>query len=190
MRIFNADGSEAEMCGNGIRCFAKYCYENGIVSKQEFTVETLSGLKHVWLTLNGKEVAAVKVDMGAPNWERSSIPMVGQGTCINENLNVNGETFKVTCLSMGNPHCVIFVDNVDNFPVDQIGPKIENHKVFSEKNQCRLRSSPETKRVEDSCLGAGLRRNSSLRYRNLCCCSCFKQAWKSRKQSYCSCTGR
>ena len=79
MRIFNADGSEAEMCGNGIRCFAKYCYENGIVAKQEFTVETLSGIKHVWLTLKGKEVTAVKVDMGAPNWERSSLPMIGQG---------------------------------------------------------------------------------------------------------------
>jgi diaminopimelate epimerase len=133
MRIFNADGSEAEMCGNGIRCFAKYCYENGIVLKQEFTVETLSGLKHIWLTLKGKEVKAVKVDMGAPNWERSSLPMVGQGTCINEDLSVDGETFKVTCLSMGNPHCVIFVDNLDNFPVDQIGPKIENHKVFPKR---------------------------------------------------------
>ena len=133
MRIFNSDGSEAEMCGNGIRCFAKYCYENGIVPKQEFTIETLSGLKYVWLILNGKEVKAVKVDMGAPNWARSSIPMVGQGTSINESLNVNGETFKVTCLSMGNPHCVIFVDNVDNFPVDQIGPKIENNEVFPKR---------------------------------------------------------
>ena len=133
MRIFNADGSEAEMCGNGIRCFAKYCYENGIVSKQEFKVETLSGLKHVWLFLNGKEVAAVKVDMGVPNWEKSSIPMIGKGTFINENINVNSEIFKVTCLSIGNPHCVIFVDNVDNFPVNQIGPKIENHEVFPKK---------------------------------------------------------
>ena len=133
LRIFNADGSEAEMCGNGIRCFAKYCYENAIVPKQEFTVETLSGLKHVWLTLNGKEVTAVKVDMGAPNWARSSLPMGGQGTCINENLNVNDETFKVTCLSMGNPHCVIFVDEVDDFPVEQIGPKLENNKAFPKR---------------------------------------------------------
>ena len=133
MRIFNADGSEAEMCGNGIRCFAKYCYENGIAPKQEFAVETLSGIKHVWLTLNDKEVATVKVDMGAPNWERGSLPMVGQGTCINENLNVNGEAYKVTCLSMGNPHCVIFVDKVDDFPVEQIGPKVENHKAFPKR---------------------------------------------------------
>ncbi|MGD0070675.1 MAG: diaminopimelate epimerase [Candidatus Bathyarchaeia archaeon] len=133
MRIFNADGSEAEMCGNGIRCFAKYCYENGIAPTQEFTVETLSGIKHVWLTLNDKEVTTVKVDMGAPNWERSSLPMVGQGTYINENLEVDGEPFKVTCLSIGNPHCVIFVGKVDDFPVEQIGLKIENHKAFPKR---------------------------------------------------------
>jgi diaminopimelate epimerase len=133
MRIFNADGSEAEMCGNGIRCFAKYCYENGIVKKNEFTIETLSGLKHVWLTVKGDEVKTVKVNMGAPNWERSSLPMVGHGTCINENLEVDGEVFRVTCLSMGNPHCITFVDKIDDFPVGQIGPKIENHKAFPKR---------------------------------------------------------
>jgi diaminopimelate epimerase len=133
MRIFNSDGSEAEMCGNGIRCFAKYCYENAIAKKPEITVETLSGIKHVWLTLKDKEVSAVKVDMGAPNWQRSSLPMTGKGTCINEDLEVDGETFKVTCLSMGNPHCVIFVDCIDCFPVQEIGEKIENHKAFPKR---------------------------------------------------------
>ena len=115
IRIFNADGSEAEMCGNGIRCFAKYCYENGIVPKDEFSVETLSGVKHVWLTLKKEEVISVKVDMGAPNWQRSALPMVGQGACINETLEVDGKTCKVTCLSIGNPHCVIFVDKLRRF---------------------------------------------------------------------------
>jgi len=133
MRIFNADGSEAEMCGNGIRCFSKYCYENGIVKKVEFSVETLSGIKHVWLTVKDDEVSAVKVDMGAPNWERASLPMVGEGTCINENLEVDGEPYKVTCLSMGNPHCITFVDNVEEFPVDYVGPIIENHKAFPKR---------------------------------------------------------
>ena len=133
MRIFNADGSEAEMCGNGIRCFSKYCYENGTAKMDEFSVETLSGLKHVWLTVKDDEVMAVKVDMGAPNWERASLPMVGEGTCINENLEVDGEPYKVTCLSMGNPHCVTFVDNVDEFPVDYVGPIIENHKAFPKR---------------------------------------------------------
>ena len=133
MRIFNADGSEAEMCGNGIRCFAKYCYENGVVKKNEFSVETLSGIKNVWLTLQQGEVTAVKVNMGSPNWERSSLPMVGHGICINENLEVEGKVFKITCLSMGNPHCVIFVDKVDDFPVEQIGPKVETHEAFPKR---------------------------------------------------------
>ncbi len=133
MRIFNSDGSEAEMCGNGIRCFSKYCYENGIVKKTEFSVETLSGIKHVWLTLSDGEVSAVKVDMGAPNWQRTSIPMTGEGTCINQNLEVDNDLYKVTCLSMGNPHCVTFVENVDVFPVYTIGPLIEHNKTFPKR---------------------------------------------------------
>ena len=133
MRIFNADGSEAEMCGNGVRCFVKYCYENGIVAKTEFNVETLAGVKPVWLTLQGEEVQAVKVDMGAAVWERSALPMKGEGTCINQDLEVDDEVYQVTCLSMGNPHCVIFVDNVDEFPVEYIGPMIENHSAFPKR---------------------------------------------------------
>ncbi len=133
MRIFNADGSEAEMCGNGIRCFAKYCYENSIAKKTQFAVETLAGVKQVWLKVDGANVKAVKVDMGAPNWERSSFPMLGEGTAINVNLGADGETYSVTCLSMGNPHCVILVDNIDNFPVDHAGPAIETHKMFPKR---------------------------------------------------------
>ena len=133
MRIFNADGSEAEMCGNGIRCFAKFCYERGIVKKTDFHVETLAGTKHVWLTLNEGQVEQVKVDMGVPNWDRESLPMKGSGSCINEDLRVDEKTFKVTCLSMGNPHCVIFADNVDVFPVGHIGPMIESHEEFPKR---------------------------------------------------------
>ena len=133
MRIFNADGSEAEMCGNGIRCFAKYCYENGIIKKNEFPIETLSGIKHVWLTVKDTEVKTVKVDMGSPNWERGSLPMLGEGTCINEELEIDEEMYNVTCLSMGNPHCVIFVDKVDEFPVEYVGPMVENHPSFPKR---------------------------------------------------------
>jgi diaminopimelate epimerase len=133
MRIFNADGSEAEMCGNGIRCFTKYCYENGVARKTELAVETLAGVKHAWLTVENGLVAAVRVDMGEPALERSRIPMLGEGTCINQDLQVDGESFKVTCLSVGNPHCVIFVDNVDDFPVETVGPKIENHSLFPKR---------------------------------------------------------
>ncbi len=190
MRIFNADGSEAEMCGNGIRCFAKYCYENGVVKKNEFSVETLSGIKSVWLTLQHGEVSAVKVDMGLPNWERSSLPMVGQGTCINENLDVDGEVYKVTCLSMGNPHCVIFVDKVDDFPVEQIGLKIGNHKAFPKRTNVgfvQVLNPYELKlRVWERGCGETLACGTG----SLRCCGCCKQAWKSRQQSYCSRAGR
>jgi diaminopimelate epimerase len=133
MRIFNADGSEAEMCGNGIRCFAKYCYENGIALKNEVVVETRAGNKRAWLTVENDLVISVMVDMGVPVLERSKIPMLGEGTCIDEDLQVNGDSFKATCLSIGNPHCVIFVDAIDDFPVQRVGPKIENHQFFPKR---------------------------------------------------------
>lgn len=133
MRIFNADGSEAEMCGNGIRCFSKYCYEKGIIKKLEFLVETLAGNKHVWLTLKYSEVSSVKVDMGAPIWERNLIPMAGEDTCVYCDLMVDEEAYKVTALSMGNPHCVIFVENVDETPVEYLGPLVENHEAFPKR---------------------------------------------------------
>ena len=132
MRIFNPDGSEAEMCGNGIRCLAKFCYENGIVQKKTFNIETLAGIKQVWLSANG-EVENVKVDMGEPSFERKEIPMLGEGKCINEELKVDGEIYKVTCLSVGNPHCVTFVDDLASVPLEKIGPKIENHEKFPKR---------------------------------------------------------
>jgi diaminopimelate epimerase len=133
MRIFNSDGSEAEMCGNGIRCFSKYCYEMGVFKKSEFKVETISGIKDIWLNLNGDRVLSVKVDMGVPIWERNSLPMIGEGTCINCDLVVGEETFSVTCVSMGNPHCVMFVENVDKTPVEYIGSLMENHEFFPKR---------------------------------------------------------
>jgi diaminopimelate epimerase len=133
MRIFNADGSEAEMCGNGIRCFAKYCYENNITRKSEIVVETLAGNKRTWLTVENGFVQSVMVDMGVPALERSKIPMLGEGKFVNEDLQVNGGAYKATCLSVGNPHCVIFVDNVDDFPVERVGSKIEHHALFPKR---------------------------------------------------------
>jgi len=130
MRIFNADGSEAEMCGNGIRCLAKYCYENNITRKTELKIETLAGIKTVWLNVKDGTVKSVTVDMGSPILERPRIPMVGEGKCIDEELDVEGEKIRITSLSVGNPHCVIFVDCVDDFPVEKFGPKIENHPIF------------------------------------------------------------
>ncbi|MEM2557548.1 MAG: diaminopimelate epimerase [Candidatus Bathyarchaeia archaeon] len=133
MRIFNADGSEAEMCGNGIRCVAKYCYENGVVSKSEMSVETLAGIKTLWLDVDGTKVKAITVDMGGPTFKRESIPVFGEGEFINEELRVNDKAFRATCLSLGNPHCVIFVEDVKNFPVEYYGPRIENHPLFPKR---------------------------------------------------------
>ncbi|MEM2374671.1 MAG: diaminopimelate epimerase [Candidatus Bathyarchaeia archaeon] len=133
MRIFNADGSEAEMCGNGIRCIAKYCYENGIIKRDEMRIETLAGIRTVWLNIEDDRVRTVTVDMGSPVFRREHIPVAGEGDFIDEELRVNCEVFRATCLSVGNPHCVIFVENVDDFPVTYYGPKIENHPLFPKK---------------------------------------------------------
>ncbi len=130
MRIFNADGSEAEMCGNGIRCFAKYCYESGVARRGELAVETLAGVRRTWLTVVGGEVRRVRVDMGRPALERRAIPMLGEGRCVDEELEVDGDRFRVTCLSLGNPHCVTFVNDVESFPVREVGPRVENHRLF------------------------------------------------------------
>lgn len=130
MRIFNADGSEAEMCGNGIRCLAKYCYESGVVHKDVMDIETLAGIRRVWLEVSGDKVKSVTVDMGSPIFERERIPALGEGKFINEEIEVDGVKFRATCLSIGNPHCVIFVDDVASFPVEHYGPKIERHTLF------------------------------------------------------------
>ncbi|MFW6117294.1 MAG: diaminopimelate epimerase [Thermoproteota archaeon] len=133
MRMFNPDGTEAEMCGNGIGCFAKYCYEKGVTDKEKLKVETLAGVKTTWLSIRNGEVKSVKVNMGKPLFDRSSIPMTGEGKCINDRLKVDHREYVVTCLSVGNPHCVLLVDNVDGFPVRTLGPKIENHEDFLDR---------------------------------------------------------
>ncbi|MHA1357350.1 MAG: diaminopimelate epimerase [Candidatus Helarchaeota archaeon] len=133
MRIFNVDGSEAEMCGNGIRCFAKYVYEEIILQKQEIRVETLAGIKILQLTIKDGAVEAIQVDMGVPQLLRDKIPMKGPNTkVINEELLVGDKTFNITCVSVGNPHCVIFVNDLDKLDVSQ-GKLIEYHEVFPQR---------------------------------------------------------
>jgi diaminopimelate epimerase len=133
MRMFNSDGSESEMCGNGIRCVAKYAYDHGIVAKKEITAETGAGILTLQLFTNSHNlVDKVRVNMGEPRLTRTEIPMTGDGVLrvIDEPLNILHSTFRITCVSMGNPHCVIFVDDVEKFPVDKYGPLIENHELF------------------------------------------------------------
>jgi len=133
MRIFNPDGSEAEMCGNGIRAFAKYVYEQGLTHKTDLIVHTGAGLIHPVLTVEGSRVVSVRVDMGEPRLTRSEIPMAGEPPdepVVNEALEVAGQSIQVTCLSMGNPHCVTFVEDTQEAPVTHLGPQVENHLAF------------------------------------------------------------
>jgi diaminopimelate epimerase len=134
MRIINSDGSEAEMCGNGIRCFAKYVYTRGIINKEKIRVETLAGTIVPEIIFKNGKPDMVKVDMGEPRLKRSDIPMEGpEGEVINEPLYLDGIEYRITCVSMGNPHCVIFTDDVNAIPIREIGPGIENHKLFPQK---------------------------------------------------------
>lgn len=136
MRIFNEDGSEAKMCGNGIRCVAKFVYDYGVVPADRRTVriDTLSGVKTIDLTVeNGKAVSA-KVDMGAAILSPADIPMIFDGErCIDQPLEVDGKVWKVTAVSMGNPHCVTFVDDVDALELEKIGPSFEHHPAFPDR---------------------------------------------------------
>jgi diaminopimelate epimerase len=134
MRIFNADGSEAQMCGNGIRCLAKYVYESGISRKSELAVETLAGVLSLQLTTTHGSVEQVKVNMGMPRLRRQDIPMRGEGDrVLGEKLTAGDRAFTVTCVSMGNPHCVIYVDDVAQFPVTHYGPLLEHHLQFPQR---------------------------------------------------------
>ncbi|MBZ4652780.1 MAG: DapF [Peptococcaceae bacterium] len=134
MRYFNSDGSEGEMCGNAIRCFAKYAFEEGLVHKESFTVETLAGVMLPRLVLRDGKVTAVTVDMGEPSLEREKVPMSGpKGRAINEPLPVLDTVFYVTALLLGVPHCIIFVDDVERIDLEKYGPAIECHPVFPRK---------------------------------------------------------
>ncbi|RHM56493.1 diaminopimelate epimerase [Mitsuokella sp. AF33-22] len=135
MRIFNTDGSEAEMCGNGIRCFARYLYDSHLTDKKEFTVETGAGVLVPRLIFEGDTVSGVRVDMGEPILEGDEIPVKGFGRrhVVNEKLTVNGKDYAMTCVSMGNPHCVIYVDDAEGFPIHELGSSFEHHPAFPRK---------------------------------------------------------
>ena len=135
MRIFNTDGSEAEMCGNGIRCFARYIYDFGLTDKTCFTVETGAGVLVPEIILENGQVTGVKVDMGEPHLLGEEIPVTGFDgqRVIDEPLIVDGKTYRMTAVSMGNPHCVIFVDDAENFPIYELGRQFESHALFPKK---------------------------------------------------------
>lgn len=134
MRIYNADGSEAEMCGNGIRCVAKYVYDHKLTDKAEITVETGAGVKTLQLTAEDDKVTLVRVDMGEPILTPDEIPVVADGDrVVDEPIVVDDKEWRMTCVSMGNPHAVVFVDDVAHFELEKYGPLFENHVRFPKR---------------------------------------------------------
>ncbi len=132
MRMFNADGSEGEMCGNAVRCIGKYAYERGLVRRETMTLQTRAGVKTLRLTVEDGRVSRVRVNMGAPILDGPSIPaLLGEGRIVRRPLEAGGRAFEVTCVSMGNPHAVIFLhEDVDAFDVGRYGPLLERHAAF------------------------------------------------------------
>lgn len=134
MHIFNADGSEAQMCGNGIRCVAKFLYDEGIARKDVLRIDTLSGVKEVRLHFDGEEVTGVTVDMGKAILDPARLPALLEGpTVIDRPVEVAGETYRITCVSMGNPHCILFVEDPAVLPLETIGPLFEHAPLFPER---------------------------------------------------------
>lgn len=134
MEMFNEDGSEGSMCGNGIRCVGKYVYDFGLTDKTEITVETKAGIKTLVLNVKEGKVETVRVDMGAPILKPSLIPVVyDKEEMINQPLTVEGKDYMVTCVSMGNPHCITFVEDTKNLDIEKIGPSFETHTVFPDR---------------------------------------------------------
>ncbi len=134
MEMFNADGSRSEMCGNGIRCVGKFVYDHGLTDKTEIAVNTLAGVKYLRLHVEDGKVATVTVDMGEPQLDPNLIPVVSDcSPVVSEPIEVDGQRFEMTCVSMGNPHAVMFVDDTASFPIEQIGPLFECHPAFPKR---------------------------------------------------------
>lgn len=168
MQMYNADGSRSEMCGNGIRCVAKYAYDNGIVDKTEFDIISMGAIKHVVLEVGDetpnpvtgrtyskradKKVAlTIKVDMGEPILIPDRIPVMlndHDSLCIDKEIFVGDSTYRMTCVSMGNPHAVVFVNNVKDFPLEKIGPLFENHVCFPNRTNTEFARVIDRKNVE------------------------------------------
>ena len=135
MDMYNSDGSQGAMCGNGIRCVAKYMYDYGITDKTSISVETKSGIKYLDLTLKDGKVDTVKVNMGAPILQPEMIPVAGgdSSMIVNKPVSVGGKDWLVTCVSMGNPHCITYIDDVQGLEIEKIGPKFENDPMFPDR---------------------------------------------------------
>lgn len=134
MAMYNLDGSEGKMCGNGVRCIAKYVYDHHLTDKTRISLETLGGIKYLDLNIKNGKVETVVVDMGEPVLTPEDIPVAVSGDrAVNIPLEVDGKVWYITCISMGNPHAVVFVDNTKDLDLEKIGPKFEKHPIFPEQ---------------------------------------------------------
>ena len=134
MSMYNADGSEGKMCGNGIRCVAKYVYDNKMTDKTTITVETLSGIKTLELNVKNDKVETVKVNMGTPILLPKDVPVVSdKDKVVDEPIVIYDKEYRITCVSMGNPHAITFIENTDDLKIETIGPKFENNPIFPDR---------------------------------------------------------
>lgn len=148
MEMYNADGSESAMCGNGVRCIAKYVYDYGLTDKTRIKLETKAGIKYLDLKIEDGKVAMVTVDMGSPILEGKKIPVaLDKEQVVAEPITVDGKEYEFTAVSMGNPHAVMFVDNTENVAIDRIGPKFEYHEMFPERVNAEFIQILDRKRV-------------------------------------------
>ena len=154
MEMYNADGSRGEMCGNGIRCVAKYVYDYGLTDKTHISVETLGGIKYLDLTVKDGKVALVRVDMGEPELDPEKIPIIMKGysdetdRVLNAPIKVDGKEYRMTGVSMGNPHDVVYIDDVQGLDIEKIGPKFENHERFPQRINTEFSKVIDRKTVE------------------------------------------
>lgn len=149
MRIFNSDGSEAEMCGNGIRCVGKYVYDNGLTDKKEISIETLSGIKQLTLYCDNGVCNEVEVDMGEPTFKSIDLPTIMDEEMTKDlKIKVKDKDFRFTLVSMGNPHAITFVENVDEIPLEQYGPLIENNEIFPNRTNVEFVQINDKKNIK------------------------------------------
>jgi len=134
MDMYNADGSHSAMCGNGIRCVGKYVYDHGMTDKEVITIESGGAVKTLWLNVEDGKVKSARVDMGSPILKPEQIPVALEGdNVVLHPVSIAGMDCAITCVSMGNPHCVVFVDDVDSLDMEKIGPQFENHTLFPQR---------------------------------------------------------
>jgi diaminopimelate epimerase len=149
MEMYNADGSRSEMCGNGIRCVGKYVYDYGLTKETQVAIETLAGIKYLDLRIKEGKVETVRVDMGEPILRAEEIPILSDNEeVLEEGILVDGKEYRMTGVSMGNPHAVVAVDEVANFPIEEIGPKFENHERFPARMNAEFIKVIDRKHVE------------------------------------------